>query len=41
MDRYAVQDLIRRLQFLAAKLEEEGHTTKIVRDAIAHISKNN
>lgn len=40
MDQYAVQDLVRRLQFLATKFESEGHTAKTIRDAIAYISKD-
>ncbi len=39
--RFYKQELLSRLEFLAAKLEEEGRATKIIRDAIAYISKDN
>lgn len=41
MDRYAVQELLRRLQYLEQQLESNGMTTKTVRDAIKYISENN
>lgn len=39
--RYYRQELLVRLQYLAAKLEEEGKSSKIILDAIAYISKDN
>ena len=39
--RFYKQELLARLQFLANKLEEEGRSAKIVRDAIEYISKDN
>lgn len=40
MDRYAVQELLRRLQYLEQQLEAKGMGTKIVRDAIKYISES-
>jgi hypothetical protein len=39
MDRYAVQELLRRLQYLEQQLEANGMATKTVRDAIKYISE--
>ena len=39
-DRYYKQELLVRLQYLAAKLEAEGKPSKIVLDAIAYITNN-
>ena len=39
MNRYAVQELLRRLQYLEKQLEANGQPTKTVRDAIKYISK--
>jgi hypothetical protein len=41
MDRYAVQDLVRRLKFLEQQLEANGIATKTIREAIQYISENN
>lgn len=40
-DRYYKQELLQRLEFLAKKLETQGSSAKIVRDAIAYIASDN
>lgn len=37
-DRYYKQELLQRLEHLAKRLESEGSSAKIVRDAIAYIA---
>lgn len=39
MDRYAHQELLRRLQVLKQRLEEMNMSTKTIDDAIEFISK--
>lgn len=39
--RFYKQELLSRLQYLVTKLEAEGQPTKIIRDAIEYISKDN
>jgi hypothetical protein len=41
MDRYAIQELLRRLQYLEQQLEANGMATKTVQDAIRYISESN
>jgi DNA-binding SARP family transcriptional activator len=40
-DRYYKQELLKRLEMLAARLEAEGKLSKTVRDTIAYISEDN
>lgn len=40
MSREAKQELLRRLQFLASKLEEQGQPSQIIQDAIRYIIDN-
>jgi hypothetical protein len=39
MDRYAQQELLRRLQYLKTRLEELNIPSKTIEDAIEFISK--
>ena len=40
MDRYAVQDLVRRLHLLEQQLSKQGTPTQTIKDAIKYISEN-
>lgn len=41
MERYAKQELVRRLVFLKSKLVALNMSTKIIDDVIAYIAKDN
>jgi hypothetical protein len=41
MDRYAVQDLVRRLQVLEKSLAEKDIPTNTIKDAIKYICEKN
>lgn len=40
MDRYAIQELLRRLQYLKHQLEANSIPTKTIQDAINYISES-